>query len=224
MPEKLTLITTDQVMIVGNYYPASNVKAPAVILLHMMPATKESWDEFAKKLQQAGFQVLAIDERGHGESIKKGQDGEGFILDYKKFSLEDHQAKKLDVEACREFFIEKEVSMGDIFMGGASIGANLAIQYLAEHPEARAAFALSPGLDFGGIETVPLVQVLQATQSLFLIAAKDDAISAYAVGQLSDQGAAKKRVELYEKGGHGTNLFFTNPDLMDELVSWLRNF
>jgi len=66
--EEITLTTQDDVRLYADYYKSSTLNAPAVLLLHMMPETKESWREFAKKLREVGFQVLAIDFRGHGKS------------------------------------------------------------------------------------------------------------------------------------------------------------
>src|SRR3989338_3696267 len=166
--QKITLTTKDNIKIAGDFYPADSDNAPAVVLLHMMPATKESWQELAPILVERGFQILAIDERGHGESVENG------TLNFREFSSEQQQAKMLDVLAAREFFIEKGVSVSDIFVGGASIGANLSIQYLAENPECRAVFALSPGYNYYGIQTVPLLENSRDGQNVFLVAAKDD--------------------------------------------------
>ncbi|NOY35680.1 MAG: alpha/beta fold hydrolase, partial [bacterium] len=85
MIEQIKLKTDDGVEIAGDYYPASPTGAPAVVLTHMMPSTKESWREFAAGLNKAGFQCLAIDLRGHGES-EGGPDG------FREFSDEQHMA------------------------------------------------------------------------------------------------------------------------------------
>ncbi len=221
--EKIILTTQDNVRIVGNYYTsAEGVSQSAIILLHAMPATKESWDAFAIALQQKGFHVLAIDERGHGEStIQILEDGTQKTLDYRKFSDEDHQAKKLDIAATRAFFEEKGIEGSRIFIGGASIGANLAIQYLAEHPECPAAFALSPGLNYHGVMTEQYAKNIKENQRLFLAAAKDDTHAAFqAVEKLAKEKTSQITVKTFDEGGHGTTLFSTHPELMEELVQW----
>ena len=233
--QKITLTTEDNVQIVSDYYSTDKENAPAVILLHMMPATKESWNEFASVLIEKGFQALAVDERGHGESIFQlrshrrlsfgGQAGQAPItLNFKEFSSEQQQAKMLDVLAAREFFIEKGVSVSDIFVGGASIGANLSIQYLAENPECRAVFALSPGYNYYGIQTVPLLENSRDGQNVFLVAAKDDPNvpdSYKNVEELEKIGKATKTVKIFDTGGHGTDIFKEHPDFMRELANWL---
>src|SRR3989344_3233290 len=146
--EKVWFETKDaaRVRIAGNYWKGTEAKG--VILLHMMPATKESWNEFAELLLKNGFQVLAIDLRGHGESTQT--EGGAETIDYKNFSDEEHQASINDVLVAREFLIEKGISPENIFVGGASIGANLVLEYFAENADAIAGFSLSPGLDYRG--------------------------------------------------------------------------
>ncbi|MDX1535803.1 MAG: alpha/beta fold hydrolase [Candidatus Spechtbacterales bacterium] len=218
---RVELTTEDNIQIVGNYFPAGKDNAPAVILLHMMPARKESWNDFAPILVKKGFQVLAIDERGHGESTQGGE------LNYQEFTDKQQQEKKLDVHAAREFFREKDVPLESIFVGGASIGANLALEYIAENFEAKAGFALSPGYNYMGIEALSLIEETHTGQSVFLAAAKNDPNvpdSWHAVEDLSKNGLAEKEVRIFEKGGHGTDMFDEHEELMTELADWLTNF
>ena len=218
--QKITLTTKDNINIVGNYYAVDADNAPAVILLHMMPATKESWNEFAPLLQQKGFQVLAIDERGHGESTQGGE------LNYKEFSSKEQQEKMFDILAARNFFTDKGVEIKDIIVGGASIGANLSIQYIAQNPEARVGFALSPGFDYYGIETLPLAQKIDTEQLIYITAAKDDPNvpdSFKAVEELAQYAGERVKPRIYEDGGHGTDIFKKHPEFMEDLSEWLSD-
>lgn len=216
--KKITLTTSDNIEIVGNYYESSRSEAPAVILLHMMPATKESWSDFAMLLVLRGFQVLAIDERGHGESTMNGE------LNYKNFSDKQHQEKILDIIVAREFFKEKGVVSENIFVGGGSIGANLVIKYMAENSECKAGFALSPGYDYKGIEAMPLMKKLNVEQSIYLVGSKDDydiPDSYKAVEDLAGVGQAQKKIKIFDTGGHAENILKEHPEFMEELVNWL---
>ncbi|OIO32461.1 MAG: hypothetical protein COZ49_03340 [Candidatus Yonathbacteria bacterium CG_4_10_14_3_um_filter_47_65] len=208
--------------IVGNYLPGTNDRA--VILLHMMPATKESWNEFASKLNEAGYHVLAIDLWGHGESNEYKIDDVGQVqyVDYRNFTDEQHQKSIADVEGARQFLVGKGISPENIIIGGASIGANLALQYLSMYPEAPAAFLLSPGLDYRGIKTDAFMPLIGDNQKVLLVAAEDDAYSFTTVGTLKIIGDVAKTVETYNKGGHATDLFNSHPELMDDIIMWLK--
>src|SRR3989344_5964043 len=92
MNEKVSFLTEDGVTVVGDYYEGGGEKA--VLLLHMMPSTRASWVSFANQLVADGFSALAIDLRGHGESIV----GSLGALDYNNFSDAEHRARIHDVE------------------------------------------------------------------------------------------------------------------------------
>lgn len=218
MSERIILKAKDGVEIVGDYYAAGKTDAPALVLLHMMPADRNSYKTFAQKAKEAGFQSLAIDLRGHGESInfEKGK------LDYKKFHDKEHQESILDVGAAVEFFEKRGVGESDISFVGASIGANLALVYIAGNPEFKKAVLLSPGLDYRGIETAPFAGKLKENQFIFLAAAEGDVYSAESARKLFDIAKSKKEVKIYGGSEHGTNMFKTNPELMDEIVEFLR--
>ena len=89
------LNTSDNKKIAANLYKVENPKG-WLILVHIMPATKESWKDFANEAQKIGYESLAIDLRGHGES-EGGPDG------YQKFSDVEHLNSIHVLEASWEF-------------------------------------------------------------------------------------------------------------------------
>jgi dienelactone hydrolase len=213
MSELVTMTTEDGIEIVGDFYQSSGDKF--AILLHMMPATKESWRAFAEKLVAAGYSCLAIDMRGHGESNDGGR------LNYRTFSDAEHQAKIRDVEAAFEWLKGKGADMTNTIAVGASIGANLAIQFAANNG-LTTAVALSPGLDYHGVRPEPYVRSLTDGQKVILVASDDDPGSAGAVKTL--HAANPAQTVLIEKAGlgHGTRMFDKDPTLIAEIVGTIR--
>jgi len=222
MSQRVELKTQDNVSIVGDYYSLEGASARGLLLLHMMPADRTSWRAFAEKMENANWHVLAIDLRGHGES-QGGPNG------HKSFSDVEHQASRLDVEAGVEFLKstlrQSSGQEGTIVLGGASIGANLALQHLAGHPEAKAAFLLSPGLDYRGVATEPAARNLKPGQFVFYVASHDDAYSADTIQTLFDATPAgvKKGIKFFETAGHGTTIFEREPEFMEEVLAWLQS-
>lgn len=211
MPEKVTLTTSDGIQIVADVYPASEPKKFA-ILLHMMPETKESWREFAGKLQETGYTSIAIDERGHGESTMDG------TLNYKTFTDEQQQAKRLDAEAAFEYLKTQGATEENTVVVGASIGANLAIRFLLDHQGAKKAVALSPGLDYRGVTTADAIQKISAEQSVLLVASDDDTESFETIRELHRLNPDQTSVIERSGIGHGTRMFDADPTLMDRVI------
>ena len=71
-PQNIKFESADEVEIVGTFYESPKANSPAVLLLHQFGSNRQSFDEFAKRLQKEGFGVLAIDGRGFGEINKNG--------------------------------------------------------------------------------------------------------------------------------------------------------
>ncbi|MDQ3018417.1 MAG: lysophospholipase [bacterium] len=212
--EKITITTEDGLKLSALLW---NKEAFAsVLLLHMMPAHKESWVPLADKLAETGFNVLAIDFRGHGES-------EGG--DYTMFTPEQHQESYIDVEASVEYlkalFPHTEVSLA-----GASIGANMAIKYMAAHPEIGKGLALSAGLDYYGVRAIDDVQNLTESQQLLLVGARDDMRKAGSdcgtmAQQLADAAGSASHTVVYDVGGHGTDMWSAHPELLNTIIKFI---
>lgn len=216
-PKIIALKTKDNFEIIGDYYPVLTKNAPAAVFIHMMPATKESWKVFAKKLNDIGFHCLAMDLRGHGES-QEGPDG------FRNFKDEDHQASIYDIESVADYFIRKGIFLEKISVIGASIGANLALQFQSRHPEIKSSILLSPGLDYHGVETEKAAKKLNPDQAIFIVAGgENDAYSTETANKLYALARSlNKCLKILNNAGHGTTIFKEELSFMDELVLWLK--
>lgn len=215
MREKVSFVTEDGVTIVGEFSPAGIGRA--VLLLHMMPATKESWRPFADALASRAIASLAIDLRGHGESVASARGA----LDYKKFTDAEQREKTLDVAAAMGWLTARGLDAKRVAVCGASIGANLAIAWAAKHPETPAVLALSPGLVYRGVTTGEEIEAV-APEKLFLAASAEDKYSFESVRTLAALAPGVLAREL-DGAGHGTTMFERDPALMEEAVDWLAD-
>ena len=101
---------------------------------------RHDYDSFAPQLKDAGYNVIAIDVRGHGESSG----------DLKSFTEADFQKIGLDIAAAKQF-LGKKADTKKLVLIGESFSANAAINYAATDPDVVSVIAISPGLDFRGI-------------------------------------------------------------------------
>lgn len=202
--------TPDHVHIVGDYVlPEEDIRRCAV-LVHMMPATRKSFGFFQDALALGGIASLAIDLRGHGDSVLvNGQDAP---LDYRDFSPEQHQQSIWDVRGAVAYLCQLTGKQPNTCtLVGSSIGANLAIQCASEEQGIPLTIALSPGLDYRGIDTLALINKIDfSRQRVILASSTEDTYSFESAQKL--HAAAPAYTELFVREGseHGTDMLEDN--------------
>lgn len=203
--EDVNLKTSDNVNIAATYYKSDSNEG--IILLHMLNKDKSSWSEFAKKLQTK-YKVLAIDLRGHGNSD----------LNWKSFSDKDFNNMLLDIDAANDFL--KMEGANKIAIIGASIGANLALNYGTEN-DVSTAILLSPGLEYRGIKTEDAIT--KFNNPILIVTSKKDSYSYDSSNKLYPLAVGKKELKIYEGERHGTDML--DNDLENLISNWLdENF
>lgn len=211
MAQPIHFTTADGIELAGTYEHDSQDKI--AILLHMMPATKESWDAIAQALLARGYATFAFDQRGHGESTMGG------TLDYRQFDEAQQQAKRLDLEAALAWARAQGFDDAHIILVGASIGANLAIRALAEHPALPLVIALSPGFNYRGVTTNDAITAIRPNQKVILVASDDDDRPSWdSIHELHRLNPATVLIERHGLG-HGTDMTDRDPSLVGEILS-----
>ena len=225
-PQVVKFESAGKVEIVGTFYQSQVDDAPAVLLLHQFGDSRESYEKFAGDLQMKGFNILAIDGRGFGDSTKT-TDGKTVAAER---TAEGVKAMKADVAGAFEFLAkQKNVDANRMGIVGASYGSSLAIIYAAENKQVKAVALLSPGINyFDNLPTEPAIKNY-GNRPLLMVAAEDDKESADAVRKLKAVGANDKyETKIYEKGGHGTALFasrfagFTGRVFEEKFMKWKK--
>ena len=215
MPGKtkdITLTTEDKVTIAATYYEAVSEKA--VILLHMYGMTRQSWKEFAVFLQEKEYQAIAIDLRGHGQSLEKNKQK----ISYINFHDQDFRDMTKDVKAAKKFLQQQGAS--DISIVGASIGANLALMMAAHDREITKVVALSPGLNYKGILTEPLMSN-EISNKVLLVSSTGD-VDSYGAVKLLKEKYQNSELMIFAGEGHGTDILKNYKDSTDKVVNWLK--
>ena len=208
--------TKDGVKIIGDFFDAKSKKS--VLLLHILPGSRADFDEFAELLWHQGYNVLNIDERGHGESEAWPEE----TGSWQEFTPADYDKMIYDVEAAAQWITNRIPETGIAIIGG-SIGANLALLYGAK-TQPKVIVALSPGLNYRGIKTE--IASRNFRKNILLVASRDDSYSFESCGRLFDiSAAAKKELIKYEDAGHGTRMFNSEPELKQRILEFLlKNF
>lgn len=192
----------------ARFYPPADSPGPGVLLLHMWRGQKEDWAPFATRLQEAGYAVLVLDLRGHGESGGSAEPVEPQLW------IDDV------VQAWQVLAEQPEVDGQRTAIIGASIGANLALRAAAELEQVQAVALLSPGLEYHGVTTEDGMAAY-GERPVLIAAAEGDTYAADSAHELVERAQGSPVLTLYPGSAHGTDLFATQPDLAHLLLGWL---
>lgn len=213
--ENIRLATTDGLSIAATYRPVDAPNPPGLILVPMFGRTRETFDGFAERAHREGYAIVALDLRGHGDSDPLN----GKI--FRAFDTSDWQTAVRDLEAAYDYLVDQGVSAADIVPIGASIGANLALVYAANHTEIPAAVLLSPGLNYKGIEIEATLNAF-GNRPLLILAGEADAYSAESSDALAESAEGQCELRKYDSGAHGTELFDAHGQAANQILLWLK--
>lgn len=221
--ERVSLMAEDGVELAADHYSGGAEGRPGVVLLHMIPPHHDLDNyprSFIDTLVAAGYDVINVNRRGAPGS--KGIAEQAYEGD----------KGKLDVLAGVRFLLDSpcKIDPNKLVIVGASNGTTSMVDYTIHASETDAAKTPSPAaLVFlsGGRYSEnqhalsESLDVLGAIPALFAYPQKEAAWN-----DQTKQLAAEASIEgwsfhVYEPGGHGTNLFKTDPELGAELVTWL---
>ena len=203
--------------IAATFYGVDTPAAPGIILIHRLGASRDAWRPFAQDAQRNGYACLAFDLRGHGDS--QGRAGER--LSYRAFTNTDWRAAVQDVDAARRFMGQRGVNLADTVIAGASIGANLALAYAAEHSDVPAVVLLSPGLDYKGIRTAEAI-VAYGNRPVLLMTSEGDSYSVSSCAELDRAAKGLCELRQYPGATHGTPLLDASDSARQQILLWLK--
>lgn len=211
-PEEATVTAADGLVLEGDLYRPATIPeegAPALLLMHQYRSSRRGYTAAIPEFVAAGYVVLVIDLRGHGAT--------GGSTDW--------DAARTDTQAWLTWLREQEgVRDNAIAIIGASIGANMALIGCADDPQCVTAIALSPGLDYFGVQPLAAVVEGLADRSALLIAGHRDDPSDDAIRTMFAEAKGKVAAEMFAGGTHGTGYFATKRDreaTMGLILAWL---
>lgn len=215
-PELVRFTTSDGWQIVGDLRVRRRAGL-AVVLVHQLSSNRGEWAAFASQISgaQSGrnegtISSLAIDLRGHGESIT-APDG---LTRWQSFGNNRSRWVTLEYDvAAAVDFVRQRVGTTRIVLVASSIGGTAAALYAARAGAPVAGIVMiSPGIEYRGIDVVaPLREFLGRRGRLLLITAAGDTYSADSTrdieaGLRGDAGSSVE-VERYDNASaHGVSL------------------
>lgn len=212
----VSIKATDGPLLVADFYPAKADEAPAVILLHMYRSNRSKWDPLVPKLLDAGFAVLAVDMRGHGESVEPVNMELVKRVGARDASLFNSIFR--DVEGAYIFLTGENVDMTRVGIVGASVGASAGIHAASENPAIDAVVCMTAGIGYLNVNSVEHIQQCKE-QPILLLSTEQERRATDRLVTLN-ASATKK---IYPGGeAHGTRMFGKIEGVEDEIVAFLK--
>ncbi|MGQ9582585.1 MAG: alpha/beta hydrolase [Thermoplasmatota archaeon] len=216
--------TDDGFELKGVYYRTCS-SAPLVILVHGLNEDRRAYDPIVPLLRSSGYNVLAFDSRGHGESLYQSGRRRPWADPGSGFTEEDFRAMHLDIVAAKQYAMAMFESAPLVAVVGASIGANEALQFAAEGqtPEVRALVLLSPGSDYRGVESGPPARTLseRGDVAVLFAASQGDSASMSCAIELHAAFLGPRELDVQPGDAHGTGLL-SNAELRQKLLDFLK--
>ena len=173
----------------------------------MLNSNRAAYEPVIADVHAAGYALLNVDMRGHGDS-GGAQDWDLAIQDVA------YWIDWLDAQG--------DIGEGGLVIMGASIGSNVALISCAASELCRGAIALSPGLDYRGVEPEGALVDGLAQRAALLVATHQDHYSADTVRQLFGKAKGAVTARLYAGRAHGTRLLDSDYDSVSALILlWL---
>lgn len=190
----------------------------AVLLLHGLGTNLDEWYTFGKALRRDGWTTMALDLRGHGDSLYAGKEE----VRWTEMNAEGRRSSFHDVEAAvRHLKVHVPEAEQNLWIIGSSFGSSLALVYAAAHPDIQGAVLLSPGLIYGDIQTEEAARKFRSR--VLLAAAEDDFGAVQEAGNLFGWiPSQNKKMLTRPKGGHGAQMLDEAEDLKKEILEWLN--
>lgn len=212
---KIEFVTKDKFILVGDLYLSpSQSQKPLVVCLHSFSLNALAWSNLAKALQHKGYNVLAMDLRGHGRSVYN----ENLKLKSRyKFSNSDWQKLPNDVIESIAYIKSHypHINCNNIIFVGADVGASAGvIAGNSLNPKPSKFVMVSPMLNFKGLY-IP-IKVANYTNTKFLvILSKSDKIL------FNFYTKDKPIIIKYPIGGPGNQLLKVNPSSVSDIVNFI---
>jgi len=140
--EKVYFSSKDGIKITAEYYRVHPDTVPLIILFHQAGWSRGEYLEIAPRLNQLGFNCLAVDLRS-GKTVNNVEN-ETYIEAKKRMKETNYLAAEIDIISALDYALN--IAGGKIIIWGSSYSASLALKVAAQYQDnIHAVIAFSPG-------------------------------------------------------------------------------
>jgi dienelactone hydrolase len=193
----------DGFVLKGSFYIA-NKPGPGILLLHQCNADRQIYDHLGTMLSTAGYNALAFDFRGFGESR----------------GAKTPDKMSADVDAALSFLTSQNVvNSRALGIVAGSCAVNEAVHAAQRTAEIRTLVLLSGGTDTEGEAYIKTAKI-----PVFGAASEEDTEAAAATKKIVGLSPNHdSQIEMFKGAGHAASMFAKQPDLEPDIVIWFRS-
>ncbi len=217
---KIAFPSTDGLMVTGHLYEVDPNK-PVILLCHQARFNKQEYADIAPKLNQHGYNCLAIDQRSGGffadqsnETCERAKQQGITVLSYIH--------AEPDIIAAINFLHQKYNKK--ITIWGSSYSSSLALLIAESNDQVKAVLAFSPGDYFGdkkpGLSTV----IPKLTVPFFITSSKEEAPKLKSILSGVTLSASKVHFIPEGEGMHGSKALWNGQQNAGEYWEAVRDF
>lgn len=169
-PTKVEFPSIDGLIVNGNLYEVGNDK-PVILLCHQAGYNRIEYADIAPKLNELGYNCMAIDQRSGGEFAEKSN--ETFLRAKKDELATDYLDAQQDIEAAINYLNKKFNKK--IIVWGSSYSSSLVLFESLQNENVKASISFSPGDYFGNKKQSLKVIFSELKKPFFITSSKQEA-------------------------------------------------
>lgn len=186
--EDIFFTADDGLVIHATFYHARSPDSPTIYLIHDIGSDRTVWSEKARDLQERGYNVMAMDMRGHGESVDSLRSDEPLLWqdmvhqDFLQFSADITAAYRW-VQGEDEEGSPNTEAGAEGAMIGVGKGGLFVLNQVARMSRERmmSAVILSPTLDCYGLDVIQVTEDYGDQRPLVLVSSEGDGTGKLAI-------------------------------------------
>lgn len=199
----VTVPAEDGLTLVGDLYLIEAAR-PTVLLLHQLYTDRHSWEPVViPALLAAGYNALAVDVRGHGQTAGSLNWDEAVV----------------DVQVWLGWLRAHNLNAAVVM--GSSMGSTLALTGCGNDPLCLGAVAISPGWNYYGINLQQTFTARLAARPVLIVYADRDPWPAVGVPRMVEAATGPVEVISYPGNVHGMDLFGSEETLIAHILAWI---
>ncbi|BAX80091.1 alpha/beta hydrolase [Labilibaculum antarcticum] len=204
-PELVEFESLDSVMISAHLYQIDDI-SPFILLCHQARFNKFEYAGIAERLNEMGFNCLAIDQRSGGP-IGNTQNAT-HLRALKMGKGVDYLDAEIDVLAAIDYLTERYTSK--VILWGSSYSSTLALYIAVEREDVRAVISFSPGNYMAETKGSLVDKLENFTKPMFLTSSNREAKNVSEL--LAKHKLLEKQVQFVPKeaGHHGSRALWIN--------------